>query len=636
MSPTPGTATAFSNGQQQLLAAPSAPTTIGRADKFHEALNRTLSWDLPQHRRPHEAAVRKSLKALKPPPSTTAADEELPLPPPFKIKMVEQITLLPRPRREKLLREAGYNVFCLRSDQVFIDLLTDSGTSAMSDVQWANMMNTPQAYAGSSSFYTLEAVVHDLFGFKHVLPEHQGRAAENVLFSSLVAPLPGCFVPNNTHFDTTEANVLRCGGHPVNLAVPEAYDTALASPFKGNMDVEALEAFIEEHGPANIPVIMITVTNNSAGGQPVSMDNVRKVSAVARRHGIPLFMDAARFAENCWFIQRGEPGYRGKPLRDIARELFSYADGCTFSGKKEALANVGGLLCCNDDALYETLRNLTIVATLYIGSILAQAMPAVVLLLEDLVAMARGLMEVTDQAYQEYRHSQIELLAGLLRNAGVPIVEPPGGHAVYVDAKRFLPHIPPEQFPAQGRRAALQVRGAAVQALTAALYGVSGVRGVEIGSSCFGRIDEESGAFVPARLELMRLALPRRVYTDNHLRYVAAGLIKLYQQRDSIEGLRRVYATKLLSHFTARFVPAGQAVQEAPAAEAAAAPAGAEESSYTSSSGDGFTSSDEEVQGKQQQQQQQQQRQQQEEQGQQLAARRAAVAAAAAAATHVA
>lgn len=502
------------------------------AAKFNEALNRSLSWDLPEPPR-HAAAIQKSVKALQPAHTTTTSEDELPIPEPFKIKMVEQITLLPRPEREHLLKEAGYNVFCLRSDQVFIDLLTDSGTSAMSDVQWANMMNTPQAYAGSSSFYTLEAVVRDLFGFKHVLPEHQGRAAENVLFSTLVAPKPGCYVPNNTHFDTTEANVLRCGGHPINLPVPEAFDTALDSPFKGNMDVEALDSFIVEKGPENIPLVMITITNNSAGGQPVSMDNVRQVSAIARRHGIPFFIDAARFAENCWFIQRWEPGYEGKPLDEIARELFSYADGCTFSGKKEALANVGGLLCCNDDQLYEALRNLTIVVEGYptYGGLACR----------DLMAMARGLLEVTKEAYQVYRHNQIELLAGLLREAGVPIVEPPGGHAVYVDAKRFLPHIPQEQFPAQ--------------ALTAALYAISGVRGVEIGSSCFGRIDETTGQFIPAKLELMRLALPRRVYTDNHLRYVAASINRLYQQRDSIQGLRRVYATKLLSHFTARFEP---------------------------------------------------------------------------------
>ncbi|KAF8068231.1 tnaA [Scenedesmus sp. PABB004] len=523
-------------------APPPPPAPTGGA-ALAAATRRSLSLtDLPE---PRGGALAPRAGALRPPPSPPSLEPEdaaggLPLPEPYKIKMVESITLRPRAERQVLLAAAGYNVFGLRSDEVFIDLLTDSGTSAMSDAQWAGMVGTPQAYAGASSFYTLESVVRDLFGFAHVLPVHQGRAAENVLFSCLVSPDSGAVVPNNWHFDTTEANVLRCGGQPVNLTVPEAFDTALAAPFKGNMDIAALEALLSDKGAGSVPVIMLTATNNSAGGQPVSMDNVRQVSAIARRAGIPLFIDAARFAENAWFIQRWEPGYEGRPLREIVREFFSYADGCTFSGKKEALANVGGLLCCNDAALHETLRNLSIVVEGYptYGGLACR----------DLMAMARGLMEATEQRYQDHRHAQIELLAGLLRERGVPIVEPPGGHAVYIDAARFLPHIPAHQFPAQ--------------ALTAAVYAASGVRGVEIGSSCFGHTNPETGEFVPSRLELMRLALPRRVYTSDHLRYVAAAIVALHGQRDSIVGLRRVYATKLLSHFTAQFQP----LDDAPAA----------------------------------------------------------------------
>lgn len=334
-------------------------------------------------------------------------DGDEPLPPcePFKIKMVEQIRLLPRQQRRQLMQQHGHNVFNLHAEDVYIDLLTDSGTSAMSDTQWGSMIAAPQAYAGSGAFYALQTAVQDLFTFKHVLPEHQGRAAENILFSVLVAPKVAeaaeagsgvkVYVPNNVHFDTTEANVLRCGGVPVNLVVPEAYETGLASTFKGNMDIKALEAFLDEHKGC-VPVVMLTITNNGAGGQPVSMDNIRQVSELAHAHSIPFFLDAARFAENAAFIQHWEPGYEGRSLRDIVREMFSYADGCTFSGKKEALANAGGLLCCNDDALHEQLRNLTIVVEgfpTYGG-----------LACRDMQAMAQGLVEVTEQGYQEYRH----------------------------------------------------------------------------------------------------------------------------------------------------------------------------------------------------------------------------------------
>jgi len=453
------------------------------------------------------------------------------LPEPFRIKMVERIKLHPREVREKLIKEAGYNVFMLKAEDVFIDLLTDSGTSAMSDEQWAGMIKTRQAYAGSESYYSLEKAIKDIFGFKYFIPVHQGRAAENILFSTMVSP--GCYVPNNMHFDTTEANVLLRGGVPVNLVVEDAYDTQKILPFKGNMDVNKLEQFIKEKSPEKIPLIMITITNNSAGGQPVSMQNIREVSEIARKYGIPFFIDACRFAENCCFIKMREEGYRNKSIKEIAREIFSYADGCTFSGKKEALTNIGGFLCTNIEELYEKFKNLAIIIEGFItyGGLACR----------ELEAMAIGLYEAIDEEYQAYRHRQVEYLAGLLRDGGVPIVEPHGGHAVYVDAKRFLPHIPPEEFPGQ--------------ALVVQLYIEAGIRAVELGSSCFGKIDEVTGKFIPARMELVRLSIPRRVYTDNHLRYVAESLIRLYRKRDQIKGLRRVYAPKLLGHFTARFEP---------------------------------------------------------------------------------
>jgi tryptophanase len=459
-------------------------------------------------------------------------DEKSPeLPEPFKIKMVEKITLHPREKRKELIQKVDYNVFMLKAEDVFIDLLTDSGTSAMSDRQWAGMIETTQAYAGSQSYYSLEKAMKDIFGFKYFIPVHQGRAAENILFSTMI--FPGCYVPNNTHFDTTEANILRNKGIPVNLATEDAYDSAKVLPFKGNMDTRKLEEFIREKTPEKIPLTMVTITNNSVGGQPVSMQNIKEVSVIAKKYGIPFFIDACRFAENCYFIKQREEGYRNKTIKEIARELFSYADGCTFSGKKEALTNIGGMLCTNSEELYEKFRNLTIVIegfATYGG-----------LACRELEAMARGLYEVVDENYQVYRHRQVEYLAKILRDGDVPIVEPPGGHAVYIDAKKFLPHIPLEQFPAQ--------------TLTVQLYIESGVRAAEIGSSCFGKIDEKTGKFIPARMELMRLAIPRRTYTDNHLKYVAECLTMLYKKRDQIRGLRRIYAPKLLGHFTARFEP---------------------------------------------------------------------------------
>ncbi len=453
------------------------------------------------------------------------------IPEPFKIKMVENIALHPKEKRKELIERIGYNVFMLKAEDVFIDLLTDSGTSAMSDHQWAGMIETTQAYAGSQSYYSLEKAMKEIFGFKYFISVHQGRAAENILFSTML--FPECCVPNNTHFDTTEANILRNKGIPANLVIEDAYDSTKILPFKGNMNTEKLGDFILEKTPEKIPLIMTTITNNSIGGQPVSMQNIKEVSQITKKYGIPFFIDACRFAENCYFIKQREEGYGNKTIKEIARELFSYADGCTFSGKKEALTNIGGMLCTNNEELHEKFRNLAMVIEGFVtyGGLACR----------ELEAMARGLYEAIDENYQAYRHRQVEYLAKLLRDGGVPIVEPPGGHAIFVDAKRFMPHIPPKQFPAQ--------------ALTVQLYIESGVRAVEIGSSCFGKVDEKTGRFIPARMELMRLAIPRRVYTDNQLRYVAECLIELYKKRNQIKGLRRVYAPKLLGHFTARFEP---------------------------------------------------------------------------------
>ncbi|MCD6414665.1 MAG: tryptophanase [Candidatus Diapherotrites archaeon] len=449
----------------------------------------------------------------------------------YRIKTIEKIELKPRAYREKRIGEVGYNVFMLDIDDIFIDLLTDSGTSAMSDEQWAAMLTTKQAYAGSNSYRLLDRAVKEIFGFEHFVPTHQGRAAEHILFSTIITK-EGQYVPNNTHFDTTEANVMYKKGIPMNLPVEEAYQPGKVSDFKGNMDTNKLENFINEKGPENIPVVMLTITNNTVGGQPVSMKNIRKVSEIAHDHKIPMFLDACRFAENAFFIKEREPGYRDKTIREIVKEEFSYADGCTFSGKKEALTNIGGMLCTRDKELYEKFRNLLVVIEGFptYGGMACR----------ELAAMAVGLHESTDYDYQKARHAQIEFLADSLDKQGVPIVKPAGGHAVYVDGKEFLPHLTPDKFPAQS--------------LTAQLYIESGIRAVELGNSCFGKTGDD-GNFIPAKLDLMRLAIPRRRYTISHLAYVADSVVELYEQRDQITGLKRVYAPKLLGHFLSRFEP---------------------------------------------------------------------------------
>jgi tyrosine phenol-lyase len=447
---------------------------------------------------------------------------------PFRIKVVEPIALTTRKEREELLKRAGLNIFQIPADKVLIDLLTDSGTSAMSDDQWAGMMIGDESYAGCRNFFHFEASVRDIFGFAHVIPTHQGRAAERILFETLVRK--GDHIPNNIHFDTTRANIEVRGGHAVDLAGRAAYDPDAPHPFKGDMDVAKLKAFIEAKGKARIPLVMMTVTNNSGGGQPVSMKNIREVSQVCRRRGIPFFFDACRFAENAFFIKKREKGYAGKSILEIAQEMFSYADGATMSAKKDALANIGGFVTLDDDALAEKLKN---------ALILSEGFPTYGGLAgRDLEAVARGLREVLDERYLEHRVAQIAYLGALLEAVGVPFVKPAGGHAVYILADRFLPHIPRHQYPAW--------------ALTVALYREAGIRAVEIGGVMFARKEPRTGRESFPELELVRLAVPRRVYTASHLAYVAESLAELLANRDKVRGLRIVRESPFLRHFTAQ------------------------------------------------------------------------------------
>ncbi len=441
---------------------------------------------------------------------------------PFRIKSVEPLHHTTPAQRDQILRRAGYNLFEVRASDILIDLLTDSGTSAMSTAQWAAMMRGDESYAGSESFFRLKKVVEDLTGFAHMVPTHQGRAAERILFTVICKP--GHVVPNNTHFDTTRANIETTGARAVDLPLPAAADTQAILPFKGNMDVAALDRLIEVEGAANIPLVMLTVTNNSGGGQPVSMGNLRAVREITSRHGIPLYLDACRFAENSWFIQQQEPGFERLTPKQVAQAMFSYADGCTFSAKKDAFANIGGMLCTNDDRIAEQERELLI---------LTEGFPTYGGLAgRDLEAIAVGLEEVLDPDYLEYRIASTRYLGRHIADHGVPIVEPPGGHAIYIDAGRMLPHIPRDQFPGQS--------------LAVELYRHAGVRSVEIGSVMFGE---------HARHELLRLAIPRRVYTQSHIDYLVEAILEIHARKDELRGLRIVSEPRTLRHFTARFEP---------------------------------------------------------------------------------
>jgi tryptophanase len=463
---------------------------------------------------------------------------------PFRIKVVEPLRRVSREERERLILEAGLNIFSVPADSIFIDLLTDSGTSAMSDNQWAGLMLGDESYAGSKNFYHLRDTVRSIFGYPHVIPTHQGRVAENLLFTTVLKP--GDVVPNNIHFDTTRANVEHQGAEALDLVVDEGLDPTIEHPFKGNLDPVKLDRALTELG-RRVPLVMITVTNNSGGGQPVSIANVRAVRAVCDRHGVPLFFDACRFAENCWFVQQREPGYRDRSIRDIARELFSYGDGCTMSAKKDGLVNIGGFLALKNPEWAERITNLLI---------LIEGFPTYGGLAgRDLEAIARGLEEVLSEDYLTFRISQVAHLGEMLHEAGVPIVRPVGGHAVYLDARRFLPGIPQSQFPGQ--------------ALVVALYREYGIRAVEIGSLMFGHRDPKTGADVWPTLDLVRLAVPRRVYTTEHMRYVAESVIALHRDRARLRGLRIVHEAPVLRHFTARL----EEIEPVPAGVGGAAPA---------------------------------------------------------------
>lgn len=449
---------------------------------------------------------------------------------PFKIKMVEPIKMTTPQERQGYIQEAGYNLFLLRAEDVIIDLLTDSGTSAMSAEQWAGVMRGDESYAGARSWYRFEAAVKDLYGFKHVIPTHQGRAAERILFGVTVKP--GMVVPNNTHFDTTRANIEYLGGEAVDLPCAEAGDPAQEAPFKGNMDLEALEQLIQKVGPDKIPLVMLTVTNNSGGGQPVSMANSRGAAEIAHKYGLPFYLDACRFAENAYFIKLREPGYAHQSVKEIAQEMFSCADGCTMSAKKDALVNIGGFLCTNDDKLAQQELNLLI---------LTEGFPTYGGLAgRDLEAITVGLEEVLHEDYLNYRLASTAYLADHLHALGIPVMRPAGGHAVYLDARRFLPQVPPLHYPGQ--------------ALAVELYLEAGIRGVEIGTVMFGK-DPHSGQEKPAKWELVRLAIPRRAYTQSHVDYVVEAVEQVWRRREGLRGYRIAEEPPFLRHFTAKFAP---------------------------------------------------------------------------------
>jgi tryptophanase len=447
------------------------------------------------------------------------------------MKMVEPINLIDKESREEAIRRAGYNVFSLRAEDVFIDLMTDSGTGAMSQDQWSAIMQGDESYSGARSYYRLAETVKDIFGFNFFLPTHQGRAAENILCTILVKP--GQYVPSNMHFDTTDANIRSKGGRPTNLVIDEAYDPKTRLTFKGNMDIHKLRHFIQDVGVENVPLGMITITNNAGGGQPVSLENLRQVAAAYREFGVPFFIDACRFAENAYFIKKREPEYADKSIREIAHEIFALADGITMSAKKDAIVNIGGLLAMNDERLYRQASN---------ELILREGFPTYGGLAgRDLDAMATGLREGLQENYLAYRLGQTAYLGERLIESGIPIVEPPGGHAIYVDAGNFLSHIPQSQFPGLS--------------LAVALYTEGGIRTVEIGSVMFAYPDPQTGEMSYPTLELVRLAIPRRVYTQSHLDYVVTTFKRIAEKANELRGYKFTYAPDLLRHFTAKFEP---------------------------------------------------------------------------------
>ena len=441
---------------------------------------------------------------------------------PFRIKSIEPIRWTTRAQREELLRAAGFNLFLLPAEDVLIDLLTDSGTGAMSTEQWAGVMRGDESYAGSPSFVRFRDSVQDVFGYKHVIPTHQGRAAERILFSVMCKK--GDVVPNNTHFDTTRANVEFTGAEALDLPCAEAKNPGESHPFKGNMDVAALEQIIQQAGRDHVPLVMLTITNNSGGGQPVSMKNAQEVKEICRRHGIPFYFDACRFAENSYFIKLREPGYENKTPKEIAQQMFRLGDGCTMSAKKDGMANIGGFLCTNNDVLAQQEKNLLILTEGYptYGGLAGR----------DLEAVGIGIQEALDEDYLKYRIASTAYLGRHISEEGVPIVQPPGGHAVYIDARAFLPHIPQEQFPGV--------------ALANELYLEGGIRSVEIGTLMFDQA---------ARMELVRLAVPRRVYTQSHIDYVVEVILEVWKRRKQIKGLKLVSSAPFLRHFTAKLEP---------------------------------------------------------------------------------
>lgn len=452
---------------------------------------------------------------------------------PFKIKMVEPIRFTTYEERLQILHNAHYNPFLIHAEDILLDLLTDSGTSAMSAAQWGAMMVADESYACGRSFFKFESVVRKITGLKHIIPTHQGRAAERILCE--IAGGKGKIIPSNNHFDTTRANIEYSGAEAIDLVIEEGHVPTSLHPFKGNIDTLKLEALIEQAGAEHIPLGMCTITNNTGGGQPVSMGNIRETSRILHRHGIPFFLDACRFAENAWFIKMREPGYADKSPHEIAHEMYSYCDGATFSGKKDGLSNIGGFLAMNDDGMAEQARNLLILTEGFptYGGLAAR----------DLEALAVGIEEALDPRYLEYRHASIEYLAAKVRAGGIPIVEPPGGHALFIDARSFLPLMPQSQYPGQ--------------ALVCALYSAGGVRCVEVGSVMFGKCNQHTQEETFAPMDLVRLAIPRRVYTQSHIDYLAEILLDVYARKEEIKGIRFTHQAPFLRHFTARFEPVG-------------------------------------------------------------------------------